>query len=342
MARAGASLPRFNPKLWARNAAVQGGVLRAAARFAKPSAIVLAYHSVVENPDQTANTIRISHSRATFDSQMSALARRFNPVTIEEVRAFAAEGRPLPRWAVAVTFDDGFADNHDEVLPILSRYGIPATFYIMVNAVETGTPPWYVRLNFAFNTTTVPTWKHPENGQTLEIASIDGKKAALNIAWNIGAARSGMAQEHFIREAEESLQVEPLNARSGLMMNWDQVRALKKAGHIIGGHTLSHPNVAQVPEAEARSEIRGCKESLDEKMGEPIQHFSYPHPALNPHWSPQTIEITREAGFRSAVVTTPGTVSPGDQPLSLKRLSAGKDSDQLMWRMECGFMGKIR
>jgi peptidoglycan/xylan/chitin deacetylase (PgdA/CDA1 family) len=338
---AGAGLLRFRAKRWVKKAVVDGGVLRAAARFCKPRVVVLAYHSVVERPEQTANTIRISQSRASFESQMSALARRFNPVTIEEVREFAAEGRRLPRWSAAVTFDDGFADNHDVVLPILARYGIPATFYIMVNAVETGTPPWYVRLNFAFNTTKVAAWKHPENGRNLELAGADGKKAALNVAWDLGAALSGTAQQQLICGIEQSLQVEPLDARSGLMMNWDQVRALKKAGHIIGGHTLSHPNLAQVSAAEARSEIRGCKERLEQTLGEPIEHFSYPHPALNPHWSPQTFEITREAGFRSAVLTTPGAVLPGDQPLRLKRLAPGKDSAQLMWGMERAFLGGI-
>ena len=338
---AGAGLLQFKPKVWVKNAAVRGRVLRAAALFARPRAVVLMYHSVVEEPEQTANTIRISHSRAAFESQMSALARRFNPVSIEQVIEFAAEGRRLPPWSVAVTFDDGFADNYDVALPILSRYGIPATFYIMVNAVETGTPPWYVRLNFAFSTTTVSAWKHPENGQTFEITSADGKQAALNTAWDLGAARSGIAQEQLVHQIEESLQIGPLDARSGLMMNWGQVRALKKAGHIIGGHTLSHPNLAQVTEAEARSEIRGSKEQLEEKLSEPIQHFSYPHPALNPQWSPQTFAITREAGFRSAVLTTPGPVLTGDQPLSLKRIPAGKDFDLWIWRLEYAFLGGI-
>ena len=336
---AGAGLLQSRAKPWVKNAAVHGRVLRAAARFAKPRAVVLTYHSVVEEPERTANSIRISQSRASFESQMSALARRFNPVSIEEVRRFAAEGQPLPPWSAAVTFDDGFADNHDVVLPILSRYGIPATFYIMVNAVETGTPPWYCRLNFAFNTTTVPEWKHPENGRTFEITSADGRKAALTVAWDLGAARSGSAQEQLIHQIEESLRVEPLDARSGLMMNWNQVRALKKAGHIIGGHTLSHPNLAHVTEAEARSEIRGCKERLEEELGEPIQHFSYPHPALNPQWTPQTFQITREAEFRSAVLTKHGAVLPGDEPLSLKRLSAAKDFDQWIWQLERAFLG---
>jgi peptidoglycan/xylan/chitin deacetylase (PgdA/CDA1 family) len=326
-------------KHWVKSSMVRCGVLRTAAGLSKPHAVVLMYHSVVEEPEKTANSIRISQSRASFESQMSALARRFNPVSIEQITEFATEGRSLPSWSAAVTFDDGFADNHDVALPILSRYGIPAAFYIMVDAVETGTPPWYCRLNFAFSTTTVKEWKHPDNGRAFDLRSPDDKKVALSVAWDLGATRIGAPQEQFIRKIEESLKVEALGAESGLMMNWDQVRALKEAGHTIGGHTLSHPNLAHVNEEEAQIEIRGCKEQLEEKLGEPIQHFSYPHPALNPQWTPRTVEITREAGFKSAVLTTPGSVRPGDQPLSLKRIPARKNFDEWIWQLERGFVG---
>lgn len=297
------------------------------------------YHSVVEDPERTANSIRISQSRGSFESQMSVLARRFEPVSMEQVTEFAEGCRQLPPLSAAVTFDDGFSDNHDVVLPILSRYGIPATFHIMVNAVETGVPPWYCRLNFAFSTTSVPQWKHPENGRAFDLGSADGRNAALSVTWDLGAARAGNPQEQLVGQIEESLQVEPLDARSGLMMNWDQVLALRKAGHIIGGHTLSHPNLAHVTEQEARLEILGCKEQLEKKLGEPLEHFSYPHPALNPQWSPQTLQIVREAGFKSAVLTTSGSVLAGDQPLSLKRIPACEDFDQWNWQLERAFLG---
>jgi len=117
---------------------------------------------------------------------------------------------------------------------------------------------------------------------------------------------------------------------------------LKKEGHIIGAHTLSHPNLAHVAEEEVRSEIVGSKKRLEEKLSEPIQHFSYPHPALDPHWNAQTFQITREAGFRSAVLTTPGSVVPGDEPLSLKRIPAAKTLDEWLWRLEYAFLGGFR
>jgi hypothetical protein len=191
---------------------VRTRVLRAAARLSRPRAVILMYHSVVEDPEQTANTIRISQSRISFESQMSALARRFSPVSIGQIVKFAAGGEPLPPWSAAVTFDDGFTDNYEVVLPILSRYGIPATFYIMVNAVSTGTPPWYCRLSFAFSSTSTLQWTHPENGRTFNLANADDKKAALSLSWDLGAARTGGAQEQLIRHIEESLEVEPLGA----------------------------------------------------------------------------------------------------------------------------------
>ena len=124
------------------------------------------------------------------------------------------------------------------------------------------------------------------------------------------------------------------------MLSWDKVRALKKAGHIIGAHTLSHPNLAHVSAEEARAEIMGCKKPLEEQIQETVDHFSYPHPALDPQWSPRTLEITREAGFKSAVLTAPGPVRRGDDPLGLKRIPPGNNPDQLIWNLQCTFLGR--
>jgi len=103
------------------------------------------------------------------------------------------------------------------------------------------------------------------------------------------------------------------------MLNWEQVRSLRKAGHTIGAHTLSHPNVAQVSEGDTRCEILGSKKKIEEELGEPVKHFSYPHPALNPQWSQRTLGITREAGFKSAVLTTRGLARAG----TIRLLSSG-------------------
>jgi peptidoglycan/xylan/chitin deacetylase (PgdA/CDA1 family) len=66
-----------------------------------------------------------------FASQMAAIAQRERILTIDE--AIRAE-----RGGVVITFDDGFRDFHDHVLPILAGHRIPATLYLATGLVEDG------------------------------------------------------------------------------------------------------------------------------------------------------------------------------------------------------------
>ena len=327
-------------KRWLKQALIRSSALKVAGHLCPASAVILSYHSIVDDPQLTSQILGISQSRAAFEAHMKIVAEQFSPVTVEDVAEFASTGRRLPPRAVAVTFDDGFSDNCTVALPILNRCGVSATFYVMVNAVTTGTLPWYCRLRFALSTTSKPEWKYPHREKIYPLASREQRKAALQAAWEIGATMTGDVQQEFVSEVERSLETEPGGSRQRYMMTWDQVRALRKAGHTIGGHTISHPNVAQVSLAEARSEIIGCKTRVEEELGERIDHFSYPHPALNPQWSAQTLEITREAGFRSAALTTCGPVHAGDEPLALKRIYAANDLNDFTWNLQCTFLGR--
>jgi peptidoglycan/xylan/chitin deacetylase (PgdA/CDA1 family) len=327
-------------KNWIKKALVTTGALGLATRLAKPSAVVLMYHSVVENPQLTENSIGISQSRSDFEAHIRTLAHRFTPVTLEQIVEFANGGRELPVKSVAVTFDDGFLDNYEVALPILNHYGVPATFYIMVDAVATGMLPWYCRLNFAFRTTLRREWTDTEHSRSFEIQTLQDRKAGLHAAWAAGARKTGAVQAEFVRQIEESLDVEPLTAKNRLMLTWDQVRALKRAGHVIGGHTLSHPNLAHVTKQEAQSEIVGCKGEIEKELDAPVDHFSYPHPALDPQSTEHTLQVTREAGFRSAVLTACGPVRRGDEPLGLKRIYAANGLDQWIWNLQSTFLGR--
>jgi peptidoglycan/xylan/chitin deacetylase (PgdA/CDA1 family) len=326
-------------KRWLKRGLVGSGTLRLAAKVTAPAAAVLMYHSVAEDPERTRSTIRISKPRHDFEAHMRTLAQRFTPVSIEEVAEFAQGGRRLPPRAVAVTFDDGFADNYEEAHPVLARYGVPAAFYVTVNAIDTGCLPWYGRLTFAFTSTRCKAWTDPEKNMLCPLETPEQRMTGLGRAWDIGASKAGESQEAFTRQVEVSLEVEPPGP--GLMLTWDQVRALRSAGHVIGAHTLSHPNLAHVSAAEARVEIEGSKRRIEEVLREPVRHFSYPRPALRPCWNAQTLEITREAGFTSAVVTDIGPVRQGDEPLALKRTSAPNDLQQFVWNLERILLGHI-
>ncbi len=55
--------------------------------------------------------------------------------TMSEVAEYIAGGKKFPPRAVAITFDDGFANLYTHALPVLQRYGLKATVYVITGMV---------------------------------------------------------------------------------------------------------------------------------------------------------------------------------------------------------------
>lgn len=96
---------------------------------------VLMYHSVHATP--TAATSGLSVHPAAFDAQLAALYDMgFSTVTMAALvehwrqRALGLRPRPLPERPVVLTFDDGYADFHSTVLPLLADYQATASLYV--------------------------------------------------------------------------------------------------------------------------------------------------------------------------------------------------------------------
>ena len=83
------------PKKWIKKTLMKSGSVRLAARLAKPGAVMLMYHSVVENPQLTENSIGTSKSSAVFEAHMRALATQFSPVSIDQSSPSSMEAPPF-------------------------------------------------------------------------------------------------------------------------------------------------------------------------------------------------------------------------------------------------------
>lgn len=327
-------------KNWVKRVSGRTGMLRLAGQFAPDGAAILMYHSVLDEPERCANSIGrgIIHATQVFERQMEFVSRRCSPVTIDDIRLFLSGGKPLPRRAVAVTFDDGFADNSEIAAPILSRFGIRAAFYLTVSLIGTKDPPWYCRLRHAFATTQKEEWISSANKGPYSLATAQNRDAALLEAFDFCAPLAGDALEQTVRTIERGLDIEALTGRNGFMMDWNHARALQHAGHVVGCHTLTHPNVAHVAPDVARKELVVSKRRMEEELSASVLHFSYPHPGLNPNWTPETVKMTKEAGYQTAVTTTPGPVRRGDHPLMLTRVYTPRSEQEFMWTLERAFL----
>ena len=323
-----------------KDALIDSRFIQMAARLVLQRIAILKYHSVQDEPERYLNSLGggIVSSTSTFRKQMEIVARKFDPVSMDDILLFLDEKKQLPRRPVVVTFDDGFADNIEIAAPILEHFGIRGAFYVTVDPVEKAGVPWFCRLRHAFGTTQKQHWADSLEGCSRDITGASARKAAFLIASERCARRRGESQEIALRTIEEELAVEPFS--DPLMMTWAQVQSLQRMGHIVGSHTLTHPNMAYMGAEDLRIECVESKNKLEKILGTTVLHFSYPSPILYPHWSKETVECTEKAGYRCAVASTAGPARNDQNPLSLQRVVVPEDTDEFRWVLENTMLGR--
>jgi len=324
----------------ARKVALGSGVLQLAARLRSPSVAILMYHSVMEQPQEHEAFLGgIVHSRSVFRGHMELLARKYYLVSLDQILRLVRGETELPRRAVAVTFDDGYTDNYEIATPILQQTGVPATFYATVGCIERRTLPWPSHLRFFFRKANRPRWTD-SSGKIWPLSNHEDRENAFLRSCDEYCHLPGSMHESYIAALSAALEVQMPAGSGRLMMNYDQMGTLVQQGHIIGSHTMTHPNMAYLNAEDARREFFESKSLLEKALRAPVVHFSYPCPALTPHWSEQTLDASRQAGYETAVTTDPGLVRKGDDLLKLKRVRPSKTVEGLRWNLESAFAGR--
>lgn len=326
-------------KTFAKSLLIGAGILRLFGSNQRSGVGILMYHSVMENPDDVVDSIgSIVHSAPVFETQMQTIARDFQPVSLEDAGRYVMGEAEFRKRPVVVTFDDGYADNYEVAMPILNRCGVPASFYITVDCVERRMLPWPSRLRFAFRTTKQKTWSD-EDGTSWRLVFPEERERAYLSACDRYSKLSGANLESKIQKAEFDLDAKVPADSGRLMMDWEQVRGLAKNGHIVGSHTMTHPNLAFLNIDDMRRELNESKRQMESHVGTSVHHISYPCPALFPNWTQQTTEESQRAGYKTAVTTTNGLAHKRDNPFELKRLGPTKTVDGLRWNLERAFAG---
>jgi peptidoglycan/xylan/chitin deacetylase (PgdA/CDA1 family) len=327
-------------KTWIKKSLIGSGALRLASQFTGKGVAIIMYHSVMADPSSAQMMLgSIIHSTEVFRGQMEVIARHFHAVSLDDVLLFLRGEKLLPPRPVVVTFDDGYADNYKAANEILSPLGIPGVFYVTVDCIDKQRLPWPSELRHAFLTSKKDLWTEG-GGAMWMLSSAEQRTRAFDRASEYCSKMSGSAQNHFVESVRQQLGTEPPLPSQRFMMTWDEVRSLARNGHIVGSHTMTHPNLAYLADDDVRTELFEAKRRLEEELAAPIVHFSYPCPALQPHWADRTVCASRQIGYQTAVTTNGGLVRRHDDPLSLRRIRPTKTIDGLRWNLECAFLGR--
>ena len=282
---------------------------------------VLIFHRVLAAPDPLFADEMDSHR---FDTLLGWVRTWFNVLPLDEAARRLQDGS-LPARAAALTFDDGYADNHNQALPILKRHGLPCTFFIATGFLDGGRM-WNDTIIESIRACPSPALDlrglQTAAGQTLDqypVHDLASRRATVQALITRVKYLAPVARQLLVDAIAERAQV---RLPTDLMMTSEQVRALRRAGMQIGAHTVSHPILASLQHEQAREEMRNSKHQLETLLGEKIKLFAYPNgkPGVDylPHVHPA---IAEELGFEAAVSTHWGTARAGVDPFQLPRFT---------------------
>lgn len=228
---------------------------------------VLIYHACEKDESDFLKGLKCNCSPAQFASHLDFLSRYYRFISLTELENGVTANR-----AVALTFDDGYRSVYENAFPMLRERAIPATTFLVTDAVGNRNHVWINKLNWLLR---------------------NHESIARPIATKALQMPLGAAVESIIHKARVHYDVDTLqqvfakirrhpgvgeNAYPGaprLYLNWDEVQEMSAHGFSFGNHTASHPNLARLDESRQRDEIARGHQALIEHLGE-CRTFAYP------------------------------------------------------------------
>jgi peptidoglycan/xylan/chitin deacetylase (PgdA/CDA1 family) len=287
-------------------------------------AVILGYHRV---GDAAHDAYGICVMPEHFEEQMDAVSRYAHVLSLSRLVQHLKEGT-LPARSVAVTFDDGYADNLYQAKPILEKYQVPATIFVCTG--YWGMRFWWDELDRLVMSS---------NSDPRSLRLDDGKsqfrwKLPVEISeaqdFQDAAIRRKLRHElyHFLLEMDVDEQKRAMDeirswARLALdgsvpsrsMDRAELIRAADGGLIEIGAHTRSHPMLPRLSLARQTDEILSSRRNLEDLLGKKVSGFAYP----NGRATEDTIRILREAGFEYACASLENVVRPGCDLFALTR-----------------------
>jgi peptidoglycan/xylan/chitin deacetylase (PgdA/CDA1 family) len=277
-----------------------------------------------------------------FAEQMEVIRSHYMSIRLQQLVKALRDGKVLTR-AVVVTFDDGYADNLHEAMPLLERYDIPATMFVTAGQVGSQREFWWDELDrLLLQPGILPAkLRLNVNGNTFE--SQLGEASTYTEAdyqrdrgWHIAREDDPGPRQHLFRKLLAAMSTLPGGERKGVLdqlLAWagpgpagrsthqnlsiDELIQLQKCDLAeIGAHTMTHPKLANIPAAQQRSEIKQSKQALEAILSRPVTSFAFPFGSS----APETVAMVRDEGFVCACSTRSDVVFRGADRFLLPRV----------------------
>ncbi len=300
---------------------------------------ILLYHGVTNCTSSGIENNSGKHiDSKIFQFEMQYIKDNCNVLSMSDVISVFESKKSIPKNSVAVTFDDGFANNYSVAAPILKALEIPATFYITTGIIGTDKMFWVDQLESCINLT-----------HKTEIAVFLGDdQCVFNLSDNeykIEALKKIKKYCKNIHPSKKDKVVEMVSYETGVIpsvnqgpnyraMTWEEVQEMNSDPlFTFGGHNVTHDTLSYLSRDEMRQQIRCSIEELEENLGEVVENYSYPEGQSN-HFNNEVILFLQENGIKCCPTAINGINTLGDDLFHLKRIMVGMANIKFPYKIE--------
>lgn len=253
---------------------------------------ILVYHGICSKDQLKFNTIFTKLK--SFESQLRFYKKYFNVISLDDfyARRFSDE-----RFNICLSFDDGFANNHKYVLPLLEKYELPATFFITGVSDAGYDILWNDALCLAYR---YGPYKFVLRGEEFikgkdrkYISSVSGKKLADILRSETFEAKNELITLVGSCKHEAS-------ADYWLQMTTNQIKELAASKWAtIGSHSYYHNDLAKTSATSLQEDLIASKKFLENTTGKEVKALAFPYGS----YSENVVEAAKQAGYAQLLAT---------------------------------------
>jgi len=309
--------------------------------------LILMYHRIA-SPALDPQCLCVTEEH--FKEHLEIIRKCAKPIALSDMIQKLKSG-DCSRQAVAITFDDGYADNLHIAVPLLNEAGLPATVFISTGFLDTRREMYWDELaqlllepNKLPDELALPLPDHNSLSVNLrEFAGhYDQAEYKRNQTWRVTNPTDPTPRHQFYRSACEALRRQSPDARcNGLEalyrsanlkpvvrpdhrgLKVSEVQQLTNSEGIqIGAHTGNHISLANHSPDIQLQELIQCRDKLADLTGQRPVGLAYPYGGLN-DFNATTMKVAEQADYQWACTTIQANARSIDLPYALPRRYVG-------------------
>ncbi|MDF2448103.1 MAG: polysaccharide deacetylase [Bacteroidota bacterium] len=299
-------------------------VKRSLSRALHGHCVVLLYHRII---DMKYDPQGLCVSADNFSEQLSFLKKRHIFISIEEF-CDCLEKKKFPKNALLVTFDDGYADNYFNALPVLESTNVKGMFYVATENIGTKKLFWWDELDLIFKQVK----KYGIDLSTLRNmhGTSDNRYLYEFYVKNCKSASSLLQREELLKELRSQVTINDTEKGNYSFLTKEELKALHRSKWTdIGAHTVNHLSLGHLNVTDQFIEISESVNTLSQLLGYKVEHFSFPY-GERVNFNNDTIRICKQLNLKSAAANYSGYVSSNSDVFSFPRFVVRNDRPEVL------------